>query len=146
MDKDTRACPGCSAPTTAAGQTPPPGAILSCTLCGFTGVWEPEIDGWRKPTPAEHAELIQDEDFLRIQEMVLGVRMFRAQETEDLIKLVSETIAPAFPKLPGIFAHGREKLIARIAEATVKALLERGYHRHPTKAERELFNIMEDLG
>jgi hypothetical protein len=144
---EVRRCPGCRAPTTGEGETPADGSILSCTLCGFIGIWDAALDDWRNPTDEERSELFSDEEFLRIQEAMMGLRMFHAQEMENLRQGIRESLEPFMPPLPGkLLAAARERALDRMADAAASVVHDRGYHRHPNAAERRMYDILEDLG
>lgn len=143
MDEIDDACPSCRAPTISPHGVPDPNDLLVCAACGYTGLWDAIVDKWRLPTRDEMAQLINDEKYVAAQSTMMGLRMFRAQERADATAAVMRVIAGG---MPSIFPKSRDRLAATLALQVMDMLAKRGYHRHPSDEEMEMFQIMEDLG
>lgn len=141
-DRDSD-CPSCRAPTISESGTPAPGDLLVCGACGYTGLWDEQGRTYRLPTREEMAELIADEKYVTAQSTMMGLRMFRAQERADATAAVMRVISG---NLPSLFPKSRDRLAATLAIQVMEMLTKRGYHRHPSEEEMEMFQIMEDLG
>lgn len=112
-------CPGCRR------ETSPPheaGVVLVCPYCGYVGMWDEQDTAWRLLTPEEHAQLMEQEDYLEALQFTQAFKIWRDHDRQSLCALLYSQLE-------------REGIPPTRIEALADAILGADYHSHMTPSD-----------
>lgn len=111
-------CPGCRAEANL--DEPETGAVLTCIHCGYVGIWDMEGGVWRLLLPEEHAQLIDNEEFLESINFGFAFRAWRDRDTANLCVVLHSQL-------------DRAGVSTSLVKDVAREIIAAGYHTHPTE-------------